>query len=49
MAAASAIDLDMRIKIVDGDEVVADTALDGGFLPTCKKFEKYIQQRFKTV
>ena len=43
------VDLDMRIKIVDGDEVIADTSLDGGFLPTCKQFEAYIQKRFKTV
>ena len=47
--AAKDVDLNMRIKIVDGDEVIADTSLDGGFLPTCKKFEAYIQQRFKTV
>ena len=40
------IDLQMRIKIVDGDTVIADTAADGGFLPTCKKFEGYIQKRF---
>ena len=33
----------------NADEVIADTALDGGFLPTCKKFEQYIQTRFKTV
>jgi len=38
-------ELDMRIKIVDGDEVIADTAVDGGFLPTCAKFEAYIRQR----
>ena len=43
------VDLNMRIKIVDGDEVIADTAADGGFLKTCKKFEKYIQTRFKTT
>jgi hypothetical protein len=43
------IDLRMRIKIVDGDEVIADTSLDGGFVATCKKFERYIQQRFKTA
>jgi len=43
------VDLNMRIKIVDGDEVISDTALDGGFLPTCKKFESYIQERFGTA
>jgi len=39
-------ELDMRIKIVDGDEVIADTAEDGGFLATCKKFEIYIRTRY---
>ena len=40
------IDLGMRIKIVDGDAVIADTEQDGGFLATCDKFEKYIRGRF---
>ena len=43
------IDLKMRIKIVDGDAVLADTATDGGFLKACAKFESYIQERFKTA
>ena len=43
------IDLQMRIKIVDGDAVLADTAADGGFLPTCHKFEKYVRERFATA
>ena len=45
-AAAPEIDLDMRIKIVDGDAVIADTAEDGGFLATCSKFERYVRQWF---
>jgi oligoendopeptidase F len=40
------VDLDMRIRIVDGDSVLADTAEDGSFLKTCKKFEQYVQTRF---
>mmetsp|Transcript_23259 Transcript_23259/g.36369 ORF Transcript_23259/g.36369 Transcript_23259/m.36369 type:complete len:664 (+) Transcript_23259:84-2075(+) len=40
------VDLDMRIRIVDGDSVLADTDEDGGFLMTCKKFEQYVQARF---
>ena len=40
------IDLDMRIRIVDGDEVLADTAKDGSFLATCKIFENYVQTRY---
>lgn len=49
MAAGSSsddIDLDMRIRIVDGDDVLADTASDGSFLATCKVFEEYVQNRF---
>mmetsp|Transcript_29894 Transcript_29894/g.62093 ORF Transcript_29894/g.62093 Transcript_29894/m.62093 type:complete len:689 (+) Transcript_29894:84-2150(+) len=44
--AAQEIDLDMRIRIVDGDEVLADTEMDGSFLATCKTFEKYVEERF---
>lgn len=44
--AAGDIDLDMRIKIIDGDDVIADTAVDGGFLATCAKFQAYVAQRF---
>lgn len=40
------IDLDMRIRIVDGDDVLADTAEEGSFLATCKVFEEYVQKRF---
>jgi len=40
------IDLDMRIRIVDGDDVLADTAKDGSFLATCKVFEEYVQDRY---
>ena len=43
---AGEIDLDMRVRIVDGDEVIADTAADGGFLGTCAKFEAYVRERF---
>jgi hypothetical protein len=40
------IDLDMRIRIVDGDEVIADTSKEGSFIAACKVFEGYIQNRF---
>lgn len=40
------IDLNMRIRIVDGDDVLADTSVDGSFLATCKRFENYVQERF---
>ena len=40
------INLDMRIRILDGDDVLADTAKDGSFLATCRKFEGYVQKRY---
>jgi len=43
---AAPIDLNMRIKIIDGDDVLADTQADGGFLETCAKFERLIRARF---
>ena len=43
---SDSIELDMRIKIIDGDTVIADTAQDGGFLGTCAKFERYVRDRF---
>ena len=40
------IDLDMRIRIVDGDKVLADTSEDGSFLATCRRFEKYVHENY---
>lgn len=45
-ADSSSIDLDMRIRLVDGDEVLADTATDGSFEKSCEKFKSYVQERF---
>jgi oligoendopeptidase F len=42
------VDLDMRIRIVDGDTVLADTLEDDSFLATSSKFEKYVRERFAT-
>jgi hypothetical protein len=39
-------DLNMRIKIVDGDATLADTETDGGFLAACQRFEDYIRDRY---
>jgi hypothetical protein len=36
----------MRIRIVDGDTVLADVSTEGSFLATCKVFEQYVQNRF---
>lgn len=38
------IDLDARVRIVDGREGIADTA-DGGFDPACERFEAWITAR----
>lgn len=43
------IDLDMRIRIVDGDNVLADTDEDGSFLATCQKFENYVRENYSTA
>ena len=32
---------------VDGDEVIADTAEAGGFLGACRKFEEFIEERYR--
>lgn len=40
------VNLDMRIRLVDGDTVLADTDQEGSFLATCKKFEDYVVDRF---
>eukprot|EP00121_Abeoforma_whisleri_P006815 Awhi_evm1s6206 len=43
------IDLKMICRIVDGDLVIADSDVDGGFLKTCAKFEKFVQERAATA
>lgn len=48
--ACTRVDLDMRIKIVDGDAVIADTEADAGdFLATCAKFEEFVRARKAAV
>ncbi|CAK0829101.1 unnamed protein product [Prorocentrum cordatum] len=44
-AAAGDVDLDMRVRIVDGDEQIADSDADGSFAAAAAKFEQYVQQR----
>jgi hypothetical protein len=41
------IDLQQHMRIIDGDEVLADTATDGSFLLACKTFEAYVADRVK--
>lgn len=45
-ALAEVVDLQMRVRVMDGDEEIADTDKDGGFLPTCAKFARYVKDRF---
>jgi len=40
------LDLNMRIRIIDGDEVIADSADDGSFTASASKFERYVCNRF---
>ena len=40
------VDLNMRMKIIDGDFLIADSDRDGGFLQACEVFEKYVKKRF---
>ena len=39
------VDLNMTVRFVDGDVVIADSAADGGILEACKKFEKFVEVR----
>jgi len=44
--ACPSVDLDMRIKIVDGDAIIADTDEHAGdFLRTCAQFEEFVRAR----
>ena len=45
--ASDDIDLQQHMRIVDGDEVLADSAKDGSFLLACKTFEAYVADRVK--
>lgn len=40
------VDLDMTVKFIDGDEVIADSShLSGGILEACKQFETFVAGR----
>jgi hypothetical protein len=40
------VDLNMRVLVKDGDELIADSELHGGFLGVCKTFEKFVADRY---
>ena len=41
-----AVDLNMRVLIKDGDELIADSSGEAGFLGACVTFEAYVTKRF---
>ena len=45
----AAVDLDMRMRVLDGDEVLADSERDGGFLAACGVFEAKVKARAATA
>lgn len=44
--AVDEVDLNMQVRIVDGDDVLADTDEDGSFLGACRRFEAFVQERY---
>lgn len=40
------VNLNMRVLIKDGDELIADSDQDGGFMGVCKTFEAFVNKRF---
>jgi hypothetical protein len=41
------VDLDMRVLLVHGDEVISDSQVDGGLTKACEKFKEWIGVTFK--
>ena len=41
----SAVSLDMRMQVMDGDQVLADSESDGGFLQACTRFEEFVKTK----
>lgn len=39
------LDLGMHIRIIDGDEVIADSTEEGSFLKAAARFERYVKRR----
>lgn len=39
------IDLKMTVRFVDGDELIADSSVEGGVISACKKFETFVASR----
>ncbi|CAB9519860.1 Peptidase family M3 [Seminavis robusta] len=43
--AETSVDLNMTVRFVDGDELIADSSSEGGILEACKKFEQFVAKR----
>ena len=41
-ASGESVDLDMRVKLVHGDTVVADTSELGGLFPVCERYKAWL-------
>ena len=39
-------ELGMRVRLVHGDEVIADTAADGALAAACAKFKSWVRQQY---
>ncbi len=44
-AAGENVDLDMRVVLVDGDEVIADSAVVGGLAPACDIYKTWLHTK----
>lgn len=42
----SEIDIGMRVRLVDGDVLVADSETDGGFQGACKIFKQWTRAKY---
>ncbi len=40
------VDLGMRIRLVHGDDVIADSATDGGVVKACNKFKEWVRRHY---
>jgi hypothetical protein len=36
----------MRVRLVDGDELIADSDADGGFQGACAKFKDWVRAKY---
>jgi hypothetical protein len=43
------VDLNMTVRFVDGDELIADSYVEGGVIKACQKFEAFVAKRVTTA